>query len=250
MKSLKFKAEDRLQKTWIPEGTEEYKEFKHVTLENRFLATLLKKKFPLKSGELLLDVGGREGDIGLEIHDPKYFHLVDPDPTLKLKFKPDKYWQEKIQDVDLKDEYRLIVCSHVIGYLGTQHVMKEVFHKLVKVIAPGGTLVLFYNRNTGYMSDLLQFSKDTLLNGHYDYFDEKLLLELNSSKFEMSYQDISFQLDYPSYKGLARCCWFLFGAMDQDIDGVAKTFLPKLKKDLKKPTFPIEERVMFITRKS
>lgn len=246
--SLQFRPEDRLQKTWIPEGTREYQIFKLITLENRFLAKVLKEKFPLTPGELLLDVGGREGDIGLELQAPEYFHLVDPDPTLKLSFKPGKYWDERIQDIKLTDQYKLIVCSHVLGYLGTQHVQDVVFHQLVDALTPGGTLALFYNTNEGYTGELLKFSKEILLDGHYDYFDENLLSKLDSSKYSISHQDISFELEYDSWEDLARCGWFLYGAKDQDIDGVAAKFLPKLKEDLQKPSFAISERVTFVTR--
>ena len=119
--SLQFRPEDRLQKTWIPEGTIEYSIFKLITLENRFLAALLKERFPLSTGELLLDVGGREGDVGLELQNPRYFHLIDPDPTLHLSFTPGKFWNERIQDIHLTDKYKLIICCHVLGYLGTQN---------------------------------------------------------------------------------------------------------------------------------
>lgn len=247
--SLQFRPEDRLQKTWIPEGTEEYKIFKLITLENYFLSEVLKKKFPLKAGELLLDVGGREGDIGIKLQSPAYLHLVDPDPTLTLNFKPVKFWNERIQDIDLVDNYKLIICSHVLGYLGTQNVQDEVFHQLIKAMAPGGTLVLFYNTNRGYVGELLAYTKQIDLDGHYDYFDEQLLTQLNLAEFTVTYQDVTFELAYDVWEDLARCCWFLFGARDQDIEGVSKKFLPKLKNDLQAIGFPIEERITFITRK-
>ena len=101
--SDKIKSQNPIQKTWIPEGTEEYKTFKHVTDENNFLAKILKSKFDLKDGYLILDVGGREGDISLAIQKPEFIHLVDPDPTLELSFTPAKYWKEKIQNLDLSE---------------------------------------------------------------------------------------------------------------------------------------------------
>jgi hypothetical protein len=244
-----FNPEDRLQKTWIPEGTAEYKQFKFVTDENHFLADYLKKLIPLAPNDLVLDVGGREGDIALNLQKPDHFHLIDPDPTLKLSFEPARYWREKVQNVDLHPSaYKLIIMSHVLGYLGTQHVQKEVFEQLIKAIAPGGTLVLFYNTNAGYMGDLLRFSQEILLNGHYDYFDESLLDQLDKDEFQIKKKDVSFDLDYKTHEELARCCWFLFGAMDQNIEGVSEKFLPKLKMDLERPSFPIEERVTLVTR--
>lgn len=243
-----IQSEDRVQKTWIPEGTVEYKNFKFVTQENKFLASLLKGKFNLKDGDLLLDVGGREGDISIQVQKPEYMHIVDPDPTLVLPFTPAKFIQSKIQDVDLSSfKYKLIICSHVLGYLGNQHAQEKVFKDLLTLLNNGGTLVLFYNRNTAYMKDLLQFSKQNISDGHHDYFDESLL-EKVSKDFEISHTDVSFSLDYSSHEELARCCWFLFGAMDQDIPKIANLFLPKLKQDLKEPNFEIEERVTFITK--
>lgn len=248
--ALQFRPEDRLQKTWIPEGTKEYKIFKLITLENEWLAQILKNRFPLKPGELLLDVGGREGDIARVLQSPEYIHLVDPDPTLKLPFTPGKFWNERIQDIELSDKYKLIICSHVLGYFGTQNVQDLMFGKLVKLLASGGTLVLFYNSNTGYVGELLKFSKRVIPDGHYDYFDEALLKELNADEFDITHEDVSFTLDYGNFTDLSHVGWFLFGAKDQDIEGVAATFLPKLQTDLQRPAFEIEERATFVTRNS
>ncbi len=110
------------------------------------MAGVLKSKFPLGNGDLVLDVGGREGDISLAIQKPEFIHLVDPDPTLNLSFTPACYWKEKIQNVNLSDyKYKLIICSHVLGYLGAQEVQAQVFHTLVQSLDRNGTLVLFYN---------------------------------------------------------------------------------------------------------
>lgn len=249
VKRMGFNPEDRLQKTWIPEGTAEYKEFKHVTHENAYLADFLNVRFKLGGQDLVLDVGGRDGDIGSAVQKPESLHLVDPDPTLDLRISPAKFIRKKIQDVALKDRYTLIICSHVLGYLGLQSVQKRVFETLVRALRPGGTLVLFYNTNSNYMGELLKFSQALELDGHYDYFDEHLFASCSTAEFEVKFSNVTFNLDYPTFDALARCCWFLFGAMDQDIEKVAALFLPKLTKDLKAPSFPIDERIALITRR-
>jgi SAM-dependent methyltransferase len=196
-----IQSEDRIQKTWIPEGTIEYKTFKHVTQENNFLGSFLKEKFTLLPGDLLLDVGGREGDISITLQLPEYIHIIDPDPTLHLPFKPGKFLNAKIQNVlPLPEKYKLIICSHVLGYLGNQNVQSVVFSALLDQLEPGGTIVLFYNTNAGYMGELLKFSKENLSKGHYDYFDESLLQPLHPKKYEIQYHDIAFKLDYDSYE--------------------------------------------------
>ncbi len=246
----KIAPEDRIQKTWIPEGTNEYKVFKSITKENNFLASILKQHFSLSKDDLVLDVGGREGDITYAIQDSSRVHIVDPDPTLSIIPEPAKFFPTKIQNTDLGDtKYKLIICSHVLGYLGLQKVQVEVVQKLINQLDAGGTLVLFYNTNFGYMGELLAFSKREVKKGHYDYFDESILIEYKQNKsFQTKQLDVSFNLLYPSFEDLARCCWFLFGAIDEDIEGVASIFLPKLKNDLFRSSFMIDERITFIKK--
>ena len=76
MPAYQVTAEDRVQKTWIPEGTKEYAFFKLVTLENLYLARILKEAINLKSGELILDIGGRHGDIALALQNPENIHII------------------------------------------------------------------------------------------------------------------------------------------------------------------------------
>jgi len=247
----KISAEDRFQKTWIPEGTKEYAFFKLITQENLYLSQYLKHQIPLKKEDLLLDVGGRQGDIVFSIQDPEYVHIVDPDPTLIIHPKPRKFFRSKIQNTDLgKAKYKIIISSHVWGYLGLEDVQKNVFDDLIKNhLKEDGTFVLFYNTNSGYMGELLEFAKENLTLGHFDYFDEKFLDKYTKDpSFQIESTNVSFDLNYSSFKELSRCCWFLFGAIDQDIEGVSNIFLSKLKKDLRKPHFPIEERLTIIKK--
>ncbi len=239
---------DRFQKTWIPEGTIEYDQFKCITGENEWLGKFLRSHLHLRPGNLVLDVGGRKGDIALAVQSAEFIHIVDPDPTLRHSVQFGRFIKQCIQDVRLSDQYSLIICSHVLGYLGLQQSQDQVFQTLMKSVAPGGTLALFYNTNTGYMNELLEFSKKPTIRGHYDYFNEVLMGTLDPKEFRISSEDKTFQLNYPSFDALARCCWFLFGAMDQDIPRVAAHFLPKLRKDLSAPAFSIEERVTLIQR--
>src|ERR1700674_5445783 len=152
-----LRDEDSMQKTWVPEGTLEYLIFKSLTGETLYLADLLKAKFPLKRDELVLDVGGREGDISYSVQQPDFVHIVDPDPRIAVPPALGHFWNRKIQQVELRPStYNLIICSHVLGYLGRQNVQRDVIGRLLSALAPGGSLVLFYNRNTSLMGDLLQ----------------------------------------------------------------------------------------------
>lgn len=244
--------EDGIQKTWIPEGTKEYALFKLKTQENQKLIEVIKKHIDIKPNDLILDVGGRDGNVAFEIQKPEKVHIIDPDPRIKLLKEPGKCWNKKVQDVqfDEKTKYKLIICCHVLGYLGLQEAQKEMTRKLVSLLDPdGGTLVLFYNANIGYMKELLDYSLHVLSRGHYDYFDESILKRYRIPGYEIKRLDVSFDLKYSSFEELARCCWFLFGAIDQDIDEKARRFLLKLRNDLAESTFVIDERIVFVKRK-
>lgn len=244
--------EDGIQKTWIPEGTKEYTLFKLKTQENKKLIESIKNHVKIGDNDLILDVGGRDGNVAFEIQKPEMVHIIDPDPRIKLLKEPAKFWNEKVQNVQFDEnvKYKLIICCHVLGYLGLQEAQKEMTRKLVSLLDPdGGTLVLFYNANIGYMKELMDYSMHVLPRGHYDYFDESTLKRYRIPGYELKRLDVSFPLEYKSFEELSRCCWFLFGAIDQDIDEKARRFLPKLENDLVEPTFVIDERIMFVTRK-
>jgi hypothetical protein len=244
-------AVDVIQKTWIPEGTREYEVFKHVTQENAQLVSEIKRHIEILPGDLILDVGGRDGNVAFDLQEPKWVDIVDPDPTIRLLKKPRKFWNEKVQNVEFSPEekYKVIIACHVLGYLGLQEVQRDVIEKLLAQLVEGGTLVLFYNTNQGYMGDLLEYSRHIMPMGHYDYFNELLLDNNRNPRYDIKHLDTAFRLEYESFEDLARCTWFLFGAINSDIDACASNFLPKLKNDLLEPIFMIDERMVFITKK-
>jgi hypothetical protein len=244
-------AHDVIQKTWVPEGTAEYRQFKHVTQENRKLVEVIKRHVELKPGDLVLDVGGHDGNVAFAVQDPKWVHIVDPDPTVRLLQKPGQFWNHKIQDIAFgkREKYKLIICCHVLGYLGLQGVQADVLRMLTDALTEDGTLVLFYNTNEGYMGSLLRYSQHVLPMGHFDHFDESLLKPYRTLRFDIKQFDTAFYVAYKSFEKLARCCWFLFGAIDPDIGSCARRFLPKLRAELAEPSFIIDERMLIIKKK-
>lgn len=245
----RFASTDIMQKTWIPEGTREYFAFKLVTQENKYLAKFLARKFRLGDNDLVLDVGGRHGDIAYGIQHPSMVHIVDPDPTIVPTCKAAHFSRCRIQEADIpKSSYSLIICSHVLGYLSKDNDQQQVINTLSEALVPGGSLVLFYNRNSGYMGELLRYSMGHLKEGHYDYFDEKIIESL-SSKFDVSHFDVWFQAKYENLNELSRACWFLFGATNQNISAVAEVFHSKLMSDKMPSHLDIEQRIVCMKKR-
>ena len=248
--TFKIAARDIIQKTWIPEGSVEYDIFKLKTLENDDLVRIIKKHVPLLPDDYVLDVGGRDGNVAFQVQSADHVDIVDPDPFIKPLQEPNTFWRNKVQQVQFPSDrkYKLIICCHVMGYLGLQRTQKEVVEKLVDLLEEDGVLLLFYNTNHGYMGELLEYSRHIQF-GHYDYFDVDILEEYKTPDYGIKHLDRSYTLDYGDFMALARMCWFLFGAMEIDVDKVAEKFLPKLTYDLLEPTFEIDERMTFITKR-
>jgi hypothetical protein len=240
---------DLSQKTWIPEGSSEYKQFKLITRENDTLVSILQSRYKFTEHEVLLDVGGRDGEVAFQLQHPQMIDIVDPDPTIEPKLPPRNFLRFRAQDVPLPDdEYSLIICSHVLGYLGTQGAQKITVLKLLSKLRVGASMILFYNTNDGYMSELLNFAQSEIRNSHYDYLNQEILDGLPADRYKVSYVDLAFQAQYHNFEELARCCWFLFGSLDQDVDAVAKIFLPKLVRDLIHPTIVVNQRIATVQR--
>lgn len=236
---------------WIPEISKEYSFFKFVTQENEKLIEILKRHVPLNENDRVLDVGGRDGNISFALQNPSCVDIIDPDPEVAPIYTPRYFWRQKMQDVcfDQDDNYKLIICCHVLGYLGFQNTDSSmIIQNLLNRLVPGGTLVLFYNTNEGYMGSLRDFSQHILPNWHYDFFDERCLNYFRNNLFEIKTLELSFPLSCETFEELSRCCWFLFGAMSRDINYVANLFLPKLRNELIEPTFPVQQKVVFIKR--
>jgi hypothetical protein len=247
---MKATACDVIQKTWTPEGAAEYGIFKLKTRENDNLVRVIKKHVALAPGDHILDVGGRDGNVAFQLTEALYVDIIDPDPSIQPLQEPHRFWRDKVQHVtfDPDRKYKLIICCHVLGYLGLQSVQKEVVEKLIGQLEEGGTLLLFYNTNEGYMNELLQYSRHIQYR-HYDYFDQLILGLYRTPDFAIKHLDVSYTLDCEDWLSLGRMCWFLFGTIEIEVDRVAKMVLPKLQHDLIEPTFEIGERMTLITKR-
>jgi hypothetical protein len=239
--------DDLLQKTWTVEGTKEYHSFKQITRENSYLAKFIRDNVEIPPGRVL-DIGGREGSISFNVSSPSLVDIVDPDPTIRLD-PPATYVAQRIQNYDLSArDYSLIICSHVLGYLGRQNAQRTVLRRALAALATNASCVLSYNINVGYMGDLLRFSRLHIENGHFDYFEEGILDSIDPTKYSVTQVDVSFPIYYPSYYLLGRACWFLFGNILNNVDEVARLFEEKIRGDGMPAGFNVDQRILRIER--
>jgi len=199
------------------ENTPEYRSFKKASNEDNVLINYLSNHLSISDDTKILDVGGREGYISLSLQSPENVTIVENDPDVVIPKAPVTYFQKSIQDMEFNSEsFDVIILSHVLGILGRQGSQEEMIKKSYLWLKKGGSLVLFYNTNTGYMGELLKFSKANLKKLRYDYFDEKILSFLKNTK--ILEKKVVTPIQYDSFEELGQACWYLFSACDDEAD--------------------------------
>lgn len=234
------------------ENSAEYKKFKKTSDEDAVLIKNLSRRLRVPRHAKVLDIGGREGYISLGVAPEAEITIVENDPDVAAPEAPVHYVRQSIQDTAFdRESFDVILLSHVLGVLGRQGVHAEIVERAYAWLKPGGSLVLFYNTNSGYMGELLEFARAHLKNLRYDYFDGAILESLESA--EISSEKVVTPISYDSFEELGRACWYLFNACDGEADDehreyAAGIFLPKLKRDLASPMFDIEQSISIVTK--
>ncbi|HYU64957.1 MAG TPA: class I SAM-dependent methyltransferase [Candidatus Paceibacterota bacterium] len=232
------------------ENTPEYRKFKIISDEDTVLLGYLSKHLLIGKSDEVLDIGGREGYISLALQNPNHVTIVENDPDVR---PPQAiYLNQSIQDVQFDPEtFDIIIFAHVLGVLERQEVLEEVINRAYSWLKKEGTMVLFYNTNSGYMGELLEFARKNLKKLKYDYFDEKILSTFKNAT--ITEEKVVTPITYNSFEELGRACWYLFSACDDeddsdDMNAVAALFIPKLKKDLSSPEIDIEQKIILVKK--
>ncbi len=228
------------------ENTPEFKKFKQISNEDKILVDLIKKNISLGNNHKILDVGGREGYISLALTSPDRITIVDPDPKIDISNLPIKLIREKIQNVSFEEKFDLIIASHVWGDFDREGVSRDVLKKLYHSLNIGGSLVIGFNSNTGYMKDLLLYAKESLKHMRYDYLPDGVPADIPEQNIKKI--DFTTPLQYESFEELGRGCWMLFATSDDDISETAKIFIPYLEKTLDKSAFELNQTLLIVSQ--
>lgn len=189
----------------------------------------------------------------MALQSSEHVTVVENDPDVLPPKPPATYIQKSIQDVDFPSEsFDIILLSHVLGVLGRQGFQAETLKRAYSWLKPGGFLVLYYNTNSGYMGELLEFARTNIKKLRYDYFDKNSLTGLENAAIETG--KVVTPISYDSFEELGKACWYLFSACDDEADSddmetATKIFLPKLKQDLSKPGIDIEQDIILVGKK-
>lgn len=223
-----------------------YKKFKESSGEDEILISYLIKV--VNKDDKILDVGGRRGEISLEIQSPKKVTIVDVDPDVEPLDSRANMINKSIEDAEpeLDKDYDLILISHINGDLGYAGTQEEIVKKLVNHLSTKGKLVLCFNKNYGFLNELKNHFESAFPNIKvlYDYFDESLLKKEPLSSLEKEEYNFSVNLKANSFKELAAHCWILFSAYELEEEPVVKIFEEFLKRKLEKPEFSFNQKII------
>lgn len=225
-----------------------YKKFKEASGEDEILISYLRKV--VEKDDKILDVGGRRGNISLEIQSPEKVTIVDVDPDVRPLDSKAKMINKSIKDAEpeLDRDYDLIIISHINGDLGYAGIQEETVKKLVNHLSLKGKIVLCFNKNEGFLNDLKNHFESAFPNIKvlYDYFDESLLKNEPLALMEKEEYNFSVTLKANSFKELAAHCWILFSAYELEEEPIIKVFEEFLKKRLEKPEFSFNQKIILL----
>lgn len=229
------------------ENTLEFRRFKEVSQEDSILVNHLSRFLVINENTRILDVGGRDGKVGLALQSPSHVTIVESDPDVLVEGMPCTYIHQPIQEVLFEQEsFDIIIFSHLLGDLGRQCVQKEIIVRAISWLRKSGNMVLYYNTNVDYIGQLVQFAQERLIRSQYDYFDESIFGDLEG--VAITEKEVDVPLSYDSFEELSRACWLLFGSEEDDAQIASNLFLQKLRHDLDESQLHLGQKIVFITK--
>lgn len=217
-----------------------FKKFKEITQEETKIIEIIKNNVKVADSTKVLDVGSNEGNISKAIQDKKdKITLVDInefDLESGIRFIKSGW-----ENLELKEKFDLILASHVWGHFGYTNTQKIAFERVLFSKDQNGKIVLCYNTNSGFMGELIKFSKEIIKDFQYDYFDEDLIKEYN--KKEILFNVV---LKGKDFEELVELIQILIITEPSHYKGKKQEMKKFLEINLDSPSFLIEQKIVII----
>jgi hypothetical protein len=136
------------------------------------------------------------------------------------------------------------LTSHVWGHFYRNKSFNFCFNKAINILKKNGKLIIIHNSNKDFTGRLISFSKDIFKKMEFDVFLDNSLKNIN---YKEDYFNI--KLKARTYKKLAELIQVLIIVPDNLYYKNIKKIIEFLKKNLKKPEFQINQRIIIITKK-
>jgi SAM-dependent methyltransferase len=222
---------------------ENFKKFKKITKEEYFIAKEIKKRTKIKENQTILDVGCADGKLSKSlVKSSKNITFLDVN---EFDFSPqEKFIHSSFEKAKIKEKYDYILTSHVWGHFYRNKSFNFCFNKAINILKKNGKLIIIHNSNKDFTGRLISFSKDIFKKMEFDVFLDNSLKNIN---YKEDYFNI--KLKARTYKKLAELIQVLIIVPDNLYYKNIKKIIEFLKKNLKKPEFQINQRIIIITKK-
>lgn len=217
-----------------------FDKFKKNTKEEYLIIENILNILPINENSTVLDIGSSNGVISSGIQkNIKLISLVDIDETnIPENFN---FIRSEWEKAELKDKFDIVLASHVWGHFFYTKTQKNALMKMEKAVKRGGHLILVFNSNDGFLSDLISFVEENNIDSQYDQFDEKMLkgYEFQARRFEVV-------LCAESFDELSNYMQVLFVMSDINFLNVKDKFNFFLQKHLSEPVLRFNQIVVRI----
>jgi trans-aconitate methyltransferase len=217
--------------------------FKNITREEFFIAEEIKKHINIKDTDKILDVGCADGNLSRSLTgNSTNITFLDIN---ELDFSPqEKFIHSSFEEADIDQKYDIILTSHVWGHFYRNNSFDFCFKKAHDLLNENGKLIVVHNSNMDFTGSLIEFSKTLFKEMEFDVFLDEFLKDVNYNEY---YFDVNLKAE--TYRELAELIQVLLIVPDPLYYAKISEIIDFSEKNLKKPEFPINQRLLLMEKK-
>lgn len=219
-----------------------FKKFKKITKEEYFISKEIKKRAKINEEDTILDVGCADGNLSKSlVKTSKNITFLDVD---EFDFSPqEKFIHSSFEKAEIDEKYDYLLTSHVWGHFYRNKTFDFCFKKSLDLLKKSGKLIAIHNSNKDFMGKLIEFSKSLFEEMEFDVFLDSYL---KNRSYKEDYFDV--KLKAKTYRELAELIQVLIIVPDELYYNKIEAIIKFLKKNLKKPEFNINQRIIIIDK--
>lgn len=219
-----------------------FRKFKKLTKEEFFIAKEIKKRTKIKENDTILDVGCADGTLSKSlVKTSRNITFLDVN---EFDFSPqEEFIHCSFEKAKINKKYDYILTSHVWGHFYRNKSFNYCFKKALNLLKEDGKLIIIHNSNNDFTGKLIDFSKNLFNKMEFDIFLDKHLKDV---KYKEDYFNVL--LKAKTYRELAELIQVLIIVPDKMYYSKIDDMIEFLKKNLKKPEFEINQKIIIVNR--
>ncbi len=219
-----------------------FHKFKDLTKEEFFIAQEIKKHLDIRDTDTILDVGCADGNLSRSLtENSTNITFLDVN---EFDFSPqEKFIHSSFEEAEIDEKYDIILTSHVWGHFYRNNSFDFCFKKALDLIKEDGKLIVVHNSNKDFTGSLIDLSKTLFKEVEFDVFLDEFLKNVNYKEY---YFDVN--LKAANYRELAELIQVLLIVPDALYYAKIDEIIKFLEKNLEKPEFPINQKLLIIEK--